>query len=415
MAVNVLKQVRKKRDVKPKVTKKKKTEFSMSNPYSVFYDITLEEVSDIMNAYVNSLQLIKRDVKDFVGKFKTPELIALAKEKYQVHNIEKEIFAMHKIRNTIPMSHLLSFLKLLNPSNTASVALLDFYRSHPILINNMKRLIIDRKVTDIAIPHNKQIHQKTEIKSRRFVSAKQTKYDRKTLENMTLQEVAELADKEELSYKGTKKQIIKRLLDILEDIEKGVERKFDRELLPICETEYREAQWMKKFTPQRVVSMLVKNDNPYSTKFHARDGWYRVTSTFYREACLYGREFITDDVAYLLQSNDIIVETRAMYNESLLPVENDKETDIYVHTQDSGEKDIEPKLPVFQETEKIQQELAPGLFRYVKSIISGLSVCCDTCNLTVLKPDYKSIEGDKKVVFCSKKCFEEYLFGSDDN
>lgn len=417
MAVNVLKQVRKKREAKPKILIKKKQTFSLSNPYGAFYDITLEEATDVIDAYINSLYLIKNDLNEFLGKFQTDSLIKLAKEKYQSHYIESEIGVMNKIKNTVPMSHLLTFLKTLNPHHNASTALGEFYRTNKVLLNNMKELINKRKVVDINIPHKRQVVPRNlEIKQRNFPTIKQTKYDRKLLENMTLQEVAELADKENLSYGGTKRQIINRLLGIFVDFKKGVERKFDREYLPVCEREYRRASWMKKFTKQRIISMLVKDDNQYATKFHAGDGWYRATSAFYRDACKYGREFLIDDVAYLLGSNDIIVETRAMYDESRLSVPDEEIPDNYVLAQKVSDDVVkESGIETLQKTEKLRQELAPGLFRYVRTILAGLSICCDKCNLTVLRPEYKSIDGDKQVVFCSKKCFENYLFGTEDS
>lgn len=506
MAVNVLKQVRKKREVKRKTqTKKKQIEFSWSDPYKIFHNVTLEEVPDAIDAYVNSLHLIKRDVDKYARLFQNPEMTSEAKKQISLTSIQREMDAMNSIKNMIPMVYLLQFLKTLSPKNHPAKALKYFYTKNDKILNVMRKLINDRKVEDIAIPdkrHTQQAPYEIPATYEPVVSSKptiiQTKYDRNILQSMTLQKVAKLANNEGLSYKGTKRQIINRLLDIpvTHDTNK-VERKYGRELLPTCETEYRRAQWMKLFTDKSVVSMLVREDNPYATTFQAKDGWYRATSKFYKDACMNGREFFADEVAYLLKSGDVIVETREIYEESLLPPMGECETEYRranwikkftnksvvgmlvksdspyatsFHIQDgwyrvnsqfyrdacmngskfiadnvayllqTGEFIVETKeiydaslvpevvdnavatdeildeieSPISKKPRIIveRKELAPGLFRHVKTIISGLSLCCDTCNVTILRPQYRSIENNKQVVFCGKKCFDEYQFGS---
>lgn len=70
--------------------------------------------------------------------------------------------------------------------------------------------------------------------------------------------------------------------------------------------------------------------------------------------------------------------------------------------------------PVETDEEKEHSQLAPGLFAELKEEIKAIMAFeksfCARCDRKVTNPQYKSVQGEKKVVFCGFNCFDKHPF-----
>lgn len=91
-----------------------------------------------------------------------------------------------------------------------------------------------------------------------------------------------------------------------------------------CEQEYRRAPWMRTFTTEPIRGLALRGEMPDYTTEGAGENpikttlpgdWYMANMKWYREICKTGRVF-TGDVAYLVASGDLILETKHMFDAS---------------------------------------------------------------------------------------------------
>lgn len=388
----------------------KKYKFTGRNRFMPFYKATIEEANDVIEAYSATLD-----------SFNFPEISAL-----------------RQIRTKLPWILLLDFFKTLDPNYSVVVAYKKF-KERPDVQDALLKM--DQLLTARAVPvgstsgvsyssssSSKNLseiiaHIKTRYPPTKII-AKRLKYDRKLLEKMSLEELTELAADELPLYKvRNKKGAIDALVNIEEIIDPATYRRFETELLPVCESDYKRAPWMKTFETIPVAGIAVKKESIYATEINVKDDWYKATAGFYRDACEKGRQFQPDSVAYVFRNGSIIIETIQMYEEMLSFFKPKNPSINYNINYDnnycssssscsSGPQLLPtpPPPPPPPQEQKEDEELAPGLFNHVRSIISGNYLFCDTCHLSITQPMFKSVHNNKRVLFCSKDCFEKYSF-----
>jgi hypothetical protein len=241
---------------------------------------------------------------------------------------------------------------------------------------------------------------------------------------------------------------------------------FKTSFLTGCESDYKRAPWMKQFVSVPISGMAINPSRARDVAVYATDnpvgiyeepGWFRVKKSWYKRACEGKRDFIPNAVAYVLRDNigseaTIIVESEEMYaaslatqttrvDEALNPASGRVKTrptfgkflkrvpefkenvssaeiddilyEIYGDKYRQSAKKLAARLgknvPPSIAPQR-QAELAPGLFYALRTLLAGIVFYCDKCNVEVLNPQFKSIHGDRKVLFCSTECFENYQF-----
>jgi hypothetical protein len=263
-----------------------------------------------------------------------------------------------------------------------------------------------------------------------FEQPMRLKYNHKHLSALLREELVHMAMLENIknATKMSQRDLIEALMRIEEPVKPlRPEQPYQLELLSRCESEFKNAPWLG--TDKKIVGMAV---NPtilpeYSTGVNVGPGWFKVTSTWYKEACAGNRQpFITNATAYVTIDKQIILETVDMYNASLLfKPQHTPKSKITVGKESMAP--AEPELPLI-ELAKIEQrqqegikiahptELAPGLFTQVRLLISGQTFYCNECNISVkYPPTYKSVHGGRKISFCSSACFDAYKFGESES
>lgn len=393
--VNVMRKVKKPRVQKPRVVaskpiKKPKFYFSGKNPYSTFYDINIEDVDTAIENYISTLDYIK--------------------------NIN-EISAMRKIQTSLPLFLVLEFLKSLNPDNSPPVALQRFKelpRVKDALIE-MNNILETRSLRGIVVESiNKPVPDLesiiNELKNRPAEPLAATKYLKKeSLKSMSKEYLSRIAEREKIpNYETlTKKQLVSELMKV-EEFTKRKDTFYESEILPICESTYKRAPWMRSFTSKPVSAIAVKGDSEYATNFKIDEDWYLAKSTFYKDACEIGRIFEPGKIAYYFKGDrSLTIETRDIYDASVSYTE--AENDAVFRRRYSKTRVAAPRG-----RSVIAVELAPGLFSHLRTIFLGQVFICDSCKRSISEPPlYKSVDDDnKRVLFCSKYCFDLHLFGS---
>jgi hypothetical protein len=71
--------------------------------------------------------------------------------------------------------------------------------------------------------------------------------------------------------------------------------------------------------------------------------------------------------------------------------------------------EIQPDEPVNIPVVKPPIELAPGLFQKLRAMLQIIH--CNQCDREIHSPQYKTVQGTERLYFCSRQCFEDFIFG----
>jgi len=426
-SVNVLKQVRKRATVpaKEKLVKARaiKYNFKRNNPYSFFFGKSAEEIDESINYIYN--------LKEYPGHDQLVKILAY-------------------VKNTVPMSLLPMFFTTAH-NNDAYTA---FKRiSETKEAREMHNIIVNRSPNDIKINTSipnlpKKIAQPTVPQSERKIQL--LKYTKQDLNKKSVADLHQIAIQEGITVAQTasKSQLIQKILagvrpEIIHRQESAEEQRehtrFTTDLIPKCQSNYRSAPWITRMVqqgklklPGKLNGFALRAPSEYITTYEVipGSGWYRVKNNWYEQVCTNGRQYRDNAVAYVIRNinniNSLLVETKEMYDESLIPVQEERpigitKAPVVILKHVPGERIppqlvpreiVEEKVDSFESTEYVSEELAPGLFTHVRAIISGNVINCSACNIGMAIPMYKSVHDEQKVMFCSDKCIENYPFGS---
>jgi len=428
-SVNVLKKIRARAPVAPKkkytkqIVKKQTKEFKRAQPYSYFFDKSIEDISESINTIYN--------MKDYPG-----------------HTLLLKILT--KVKSKVPMSLLGMFFNIANtdgPSHAfkSIAATQEANEMHNIIINRIPSDI--HAYTSLSKPKLHNVPANEEQFNRKLKHLKYTKQD---LNKKSIVELKNIILQEGLDPIQTtaKHNLIKYIIDNIptftlhrqESLEdKPIYTRFITEIPHRCQSEYKSAPWITRMVNQgrlniigKVNGFALRKDSNYTTDFEVlpNSGWFRVKNNWYDHVCANGREYSENSVAYIIRSFNkysILIETKEIYDESLIPIQIEKPIGltkapivILKHVPKDRENIISQNLPrdVIKlntdregNTKYISEELAPGLFNQIKAIISGNITNCASCNVAIGTPRFKSVHGTQKVMFCSGKCLEKYTFG----
>lgn len=425
------------------------------DPNSIFRKIAIEDVSDALEAYVASLKLTLDAKPIYIGNLNVSHPTDIDQSKLN------EISTVRMLKTSVPWTILLDFLHNLK-SETLSVSFAK-YRTQPGFqdsLSRMKQIIKERSASGIPLPAKDFIAPKP-IPIQKKEPIKRLKYDHKTLEAMSTAGLLKLARSEKVETKeeqtGRKtavgrKETISKLMNIEDVLHKDTERKYETDIADTCVSAYRNAPWMKLFTDKPIIGIAVPRESEYATSLNVVGNWYKVKSTFYRDACTIGRKYSPDAVAYVTwRDPKIIIETKEMYDASLrykpeipsklemLQSLEPTPAELVAAEQSQSVKFPDAITPVTQQLRRrvvagggkrsstdvpapavLQQEkvvlakpeveLAPGLFSHLKNIIYGPILTCDQCGVLINQPALKSTYENQIVMFCSTECYGKYRF-----
>lgn len=428
-SVNVLKNIRtrailapKKKYTKQIVKKQVVKEFKRAQPYSYFFDKSVEDIDESINTIYN--------MKDYPGHTSLLKILM-------------------KVKTTVPMGLLDMFFNIA-ATDGPSHAFKSIAATQEA--NEMHNIIINRIPSDIHVSlskpklyHNLPVNE--EQVSRKLKHLKYTKQD---LNKKSIVELKNIILQEGLNPIQTtiKHNLIKYIIDNIPTFtlhrqesneDKPIYTRYTTEIPHRCQSEYKSAPWITRMVNQgrlniigKVNGFALRKDSNYTTDFEVlpNSGWFRVKNNWYDHVCTNGREYSENSVAYIIRSFNkysILIETKEIYDESLIPIQVEKPIGltkapivILKHVPKERENLVSQNLPrdvIKLDTDRegntkyISEELAPGLFNQIKAIISGNITNCATCNVAIGTPLFKSVHGTQKVMFCSGKCLEKYTFG----
>lgn len=82
-----------------------------------------------------------------------------------------------------------------------------------------------------------------------------------------------------------------------------------------CVEDYKAAPWTKGISSSEVYKIVAK-DTPDTRRYiknGVKDGWYTLSSAWYRKVCREGRPYIPGGIGYLMENGEIIPETKTVY------------------------------------------------------------------------------------------------------
>lgn len=338
------------------------------NTFDQFIDVPVEELSELIEAFIET----------------------------QSSN-EDMLSVLSKIKTSIPYSLLNEFFRSI-PSDQGPLALIpafDRFVIRPDIverISSLRRLLEMRR--NIPLPNDRRIRRRRIEPTTTSRSTVRLKYNISDLNRFNRTDLERLASNE--GVVGTKHLSVRELRSILGNIREPVsrlaaERKYGERELPLtCISIMKNAPWVGY---PDIIGMVVKpkvyaDYGRFATALKADRDWFRVTASWYPFACSGKRRFEDGAVGYRRSTDDIVItETRAMFDAA----------DDFVRT---GKLLIKERQP----------ELAPGLFVALQELIDGKSYYCDSCNISIDMPIMKSIDRNKRVMFCSEACLDSYKF-----
>lgn len=376
-----------------------KSNFNARNPYDYFVGKSAPEI----NTSIDEV-------------FKRPDFF----ERTQLLTV------LNRVKATVPMSLLELFFVTAKRSGAAegfeAVARRPEYAE---MRNILQNRAAERGGNNSRPSQQIKVNEPQHRLPKREVKIKLLKYSRPELQTRTIEELYDLANRENLRLTAglTKSQLINSLLAVESTATAYKERPFTTELLPICESEYRRAPWMKAFGLS-VIGIALKKGDGFETNARIENDWYAAKATWYSNVCKIGRQFNPDTVGYIISAplgkRRVVVETLEMYNASLnrtksasQKLKTTRQVPALQHSVSAlsiVSKQAEQHTSAQPVALRLQSELAPGLFRYVRKLISGTTLCCSNCNATVPAAKIRSINENKQVVFCGTECFRDYEF-----
>lgn len=411
--VNILKQVKVRAAGEPKPKRQRaaakkaavvQIKFNVRKPYEYFAGRSAADV----HAAIGEVFKIS---EDFYGK---TELLTV----------------LNKVKATVPMSLLDLFFTTArrNGPEEAFAAVTDS-PEYVEMRNILRNRAIEQNTSVAAAPRTtapKSLELLNIAPAPKNRELKLLTYSRQELQHKSINELYDLANSENLKVGLglTKSELINRLLTLERSATEYKERPFTTDLLPRCESEYRQAPWMRAFGNVSVVGIALKRGNGLETNVNVQDDWYTAKASWYFNVCRNGRRFEPNAVAYIAVANGkkrIIVETHEMYEASLDRARSAPAPSTRVGVSAATKPPTKPAtanipLPTYKivrpEARLQQPELAPELFRFVRELIAGTKFCCNNCNKSVPFAKIGSIDENKKVIFCSTECFNDYEFNT---
>jgi hypothetical protein len=306
-------------------------------------------------------------------------------------------------------------------------------------IDEMKKYLEFRKVNVSIQPNTIVKTDRVKRKSIQPISKpKVLRYDKKMLESLTNKKIKSISRAEKISeYKDmTKKQQIDKLLKFVDlPNEREPEAPYGMEILSRCESEYKNAPWVKTRVPIMGMAVNIREYpelGKFATNIMLEDGWFGVNVEWYRMCCRGERtKFIPNAVSYVTNGKNLIVETVQMFeNAKIFKPKYSPKAKIILDKQQVKQELAEKRkeklawndAPVLmnpiKSAEKVSNkpigDLAPGLFRHLRTLLAGKTFYCRQCNISIREPSkFKSVHDGNKVQFCTSECFNKYKFDKD--
>jgi len=212
------------------------------------------------------------------------------------HNLDRSMVKMFNLLKTgIPFPFVKTFFVDFDESDSYNIIrYFDEFRERPnvrIRIENMKEIIRQRKAQPLNIPKDVLV---------------------------TGGVIPESAGRKYEGIKFVEKEGGKLRERAVSPTERPKTMFGPDEILSQCEREYRRAPWMFPFSDQVIRGFALKTVDPeFTIPQEIKDDWFKVNMKWYRMACKGERVFRQDAVAYVTINNDLIVETRDMFDASL--------------------------------------------------------------------------------------------------
>ena len=349
---------------------------------------------------------------------------------------------LRKMRASVPMSLVQTFFRVAKTNG--------FQEAFDVIstsreAEDMRRFLLERKATGLEAYGN--IPRKAKVEEILERRVQLLKYTRQELANKSTAELIEMMIREnKRMHRGMlKTDLINALMTVKRETKAFEPVPFSTEFLSKCVSSYKSASWMRSLIENKkidvkgtVVGIALRGDNKYATDLevgYRRSGWYRPKASWYDHVCRKGRKYEDYPIAYIVKTNKdvrLLAETRRMYDASL----NMKEEKAPIGIGKAPKVTIGTLIQQYKERQRQQQrqrqptidamprftqenikaaapplELAPGLFTHLRLLIGGNATYCASCNNTMSTPAYKSVQGKRKVFFCSERCFDTYTFG----
>lgn len=361
-----------------------------------------------------------------------PDLASLYDAMEDMRYYQKDPYyenVIYKAMTMVPAVFLNDFFKNLLHTNDLNSSL-EFVKQNQTY-QLMKDFLKLRSVEGIPVPplptwrrKTKKIVETTTKKGR----VKYVKYTARELEDKSVDEIDYLLRTENLPVEGMKQDKIDALLRINEERFLAHQQRYVLDYLSKCESDYKNAPWMRRFG-YSVVGIALRKKDPFATDVKVEGNWYRAKASWYKEVCKNDRKFSKNKVGYILSNGTVVPETYVMYMAYVSYIEEPAPIGIArmkqkqpIPRRERGERRrqeeeeeeeigeiINPPTVQFREEEKVV-DLAPGLMDYVRLVISKQFLKCAACDIAVGNPVFRSVHKKKNVLFCSKKCFETYPF-----